>query len=514
MKERFLRLQFKMRNLSTGHRFYLSVISLIAMVLALIILLLNLFGVMNPAKTETDSTMNNQLQTFSEQASQNYDDLAAFAISFSRQLEDEIDRFLVKENMTFADLDGNPEKLQTLQDSLYDTVYLNMQLAPSSGAFYLLDASVNGQNDNDLYNGIYLKYINLYSENTVNNQISLYRGAYATGKNQNLSFHSAWQNEMESDFFETEQDAFKNGVHYRLSTTTALSETWERARYVYVPVYDNDKNIIGTCGFEVNDLLFQLTYDTDDVHADGMIRVLFDEIAGHYTGQFNAAGYAGNSETPVPLSLIQKGSETYIHFGTELYVGKTKEITLGGDSFILAVMMPENQYLHIVRRGQMKMVAIFFFVALFAAIFCYIMNKRYVSPILQYEDRLSSLEDAKRLAEAEAQKRKAAYEKALHEYEFAQTQIDLLSDMHKAEMSLDDYLYFVKNLDTLTPTERKIYDMYLEGKKGKEITEILNISENTLKFHNKNLYGKLGVSSRKQLIKLAALKQHEDGATK
>ena len=31
----------------------------------------------------------------------------------------------------------------------------------------------------------------------------------------------------------------------------------------------------------------------------------------------------------------------------------------------------------------------------------------------------------------------------------------------------------------------------------------LNIKENTLKFHNKNIYGKLGVTSRKQLIELS-----------
>ncbi len=31
----------------------------------------------------------------------------------------------------------------------------------------------------------------------------------------------------------------------------------------------------------------------------------------------------------------------------------------------------------------------------------------------------------------------------------------------------------------------------------------LNIKENTLKYHNKNLYSKLGVCSRKQLILLA-----------
>jgi DNA-binding CsgD family transcriptional regulator len=32
----------------------------------------------------------------------------------------------------------------------------------------------------------------------------------------------------------------------------------------------------------------------------------------------------------------------------------------------------------------------------------------------------------------------------------------------------------------------------------------LNIKENTLKFHNKNLYSKLGISSRKQLLSIAA----------
>lgn len=59
---------------------------------------------------------------------------------------------------------------------------------------------------------------------------------------------------------------------------------------------------------------------------------------------------------------------------------------------------------------------------------------------------------------------------------------------------------FLRGLDTLTPTERTIYEAYLSGASTKEILERLNIRENTLKFHNKNLYGKLGVCSRKQLI--------------
>lgn len=61
---------------------------------------------------------------------------------------------------------------------------------------------------------------------------------------------------------------------------------------------------------------------------------------------------------------------------------------------------------------------------------------------------------------------------------------------------------FARGLETLTPTERLIYDAYLAGTSTKEILVNMNIKENTLKFHNKNLYSKLGVSSRKQLLEV------------
>ena len=55
------------------------------------------------------------------------------------------------------------------------------------------------------------------------------------------------------------------------------------------------------------------------------------------------------------------------------------------------------------------------------------------------------------------------------------------------------------NVKGLTPTEKTIFDAYLQHMTTKEIMALLNIKENTLKYHNKNLYQKLGVSSRKEL---------------
>ena len=69
--------------------------------------------------------------------------------------------------------------------------------------------------------------------------------------------------------------------------------------------------------------------------------------------------------------------------------------------------------------------------------------------------------------------------------------------------------YFAAQRAALTPTERSIYQFYLEGKSTKEIMAELNIKENTLKYHNKNIYSKLGVSSRKQLVQFASLLHDE-----
>lgn len=50
--------------------------------------------------------------------------------------------------------------------------------------------------------------------------------------------------------------------------------------------------------------------------------------------------------------------------------------------------------------------------------------------------------------------------------------------------------------EELTPTERKVLAMIVKGNANKEIANNLDISENTVKTHVKNIFGKLGVSDR------------------
>lgn len=50
--------------------------------------------------------------------------------------------------------------------------------------------------------------------------------------------------------------------------------------------------------------------------------------------------------------------------------------------------------------------------------------------------------------------------------------------------------------ETLTPTEETVLRMIVGGMSNKEIAFALDVSENTVKTHNQNIFGKIGVSDR------------------
>lgn len=63
-----------------------------------------------------------------------------------------------------------------------------------------------------------------------------------------------------------------------------------------------------------------------------------------------------------------------------------------------------------------------------------------------------------------------------------------------------DAIAFLENLKLLTRTERIVLQHYVSGKNTTQTMEAMCITQNTLKYHNKNIYSKLFVSSRKELL--------------
>lgn len=71
-----------------------------------------------------------------------------------------------------------------------------------------------------------------------------------------------------------------------------------------------------------------------------------------------------------------------------------------------------------------------------------------------------------------------------------------------------DYLH--SHLADLTPAERTVYDLFVQGRTTPQILEELHITQNTLKYHSRNIFGKLDVASRKELRELALLPTQDE----
>lgn len=140
-------------------RFSLFLIVCLTAIIAILLLLLSLFGVLNPADSKLEHSLTQQLDYSFDRITRNMDQLAAYAVDFSKEMTVQINAM----NIPFDSLRNNPEALTELQYKTYTTVLSNMKLADCSGAFFMLNTTVNDSLNDTYYSGIYLKYANIGS---------------------------------------------------------------------------------------------------------------------------------------------------------------------------------------------------------------------------------------------------------------------------------------------------------------------------------------------------------------
>ena len=60
-------------------------------------------------------------------------------------------------------------------------------------------------------------------------------------------------------------------------------------------------------------------------------------------------------------------------------------------------------------------------------------------------------------------------------------------------------------IDSLTPSERQVVDLAAQGHGNREIAQQLYVTRRTVETHLTHAFGKLGVSSRSELVELLGL---------
>ena len=179
--------------------------------------------------------------------------------------------------------------------------------------------------------------------------------------------------------------------------------------------------------------------------------------------------------------------------GTERMKEIAGNISDGARAFLFA------EYKILVIFVAVLFVLIGLFITFFVVFCCIYFHRHILSPAFRQleEDRRES---RRRMDELQMERQQM------------QTELSRLADVCRNESVPDAFQTFVAGIPTLTKTEHRIFDGYAAGLRSREIVEQLDIKDSTLRFHNKNIYEKLGVSSLKQLQQFVAILNSGSGS--
>ena len=272
-----------------------------------------------------------------------------------------------------------------------------------------------------------------------------------------------------------------------------------------VPLIDSDGEIFGVCGFEVSAMLFKLAQMPDN-NSFSRIFCMLAPSSGDVidtSGAMFAGGYSAQNsfQNDRLLHIIkndqsfysyrEEGGQSFLgfHLPLELY---PKDSAFSDQKWVLALMIPEEDIKSIVVTNNLRLVLMFTLLMILGIIISSFLSRKYIKPIKQGLNIIKSREIA------EAPKTKVQEIDDL--IEFLASQNEELPDKAEEALPFSTVNEFAKNIKTLSPAERQVFNLYVQQYTAKEIASILCLSINTIKTHNKRIYAKLNVNSREELL--------------
>lgn len=503
-----------------------------------------LIGSFTGTKQRLCKTLTFQSEVFEKQIDTYYDNLAVMSIQLSQGTTTLLENFLEESSISFSDLNDSEAHISSLQDTLIEPLRRKLWEADCSGAFIMLDAHVNS----NIYGaelsrtGIYLQRNSLEMTDT---RVLLYRGLSDVGKEHECMPHRKWRLEFNTDFFPNYNElrskaALPLDQSYRITDVVVLPGTDQHVMLMTIPILSSSGEFYGFCGFEMNEGYFKQIFaqPSETERAVFCLSKSSDEPA--LSEKTLSAGvlneyYLEPSGNFSPKSF-GSGLVEYVGEDTS-YVGITKQMKLCPGECVssVSVLIPMQDYVNMSRGDTVRIVFLITVFAIAAVALALLFTQKYLKPLkrgleqirnkeysggtayaAEISDLFEFLAEQDRINEAELERIKREKADALSEvgeiktkYNEAARQNERLAYSRKDEIDPYDYENFKAGLKTLTEKETEIFSLYLSGKSAKEITELLGIKESTLKFHNHNMLSKLGVSSRKQMLRYAALAEHE-----
>ena len=512
IQEMFHQKRGKRASVDLGQRLHLHLLSLVVLLLSFALVLIVVFDLFSPRKTAIE-----QLELHMERSARRLDahfsNTAAHGIHFAEQLAREIERTLAERTISFNETLDNPELIRKLERDVYTLVYNSLRIADCSGAFVIFDTTVNSALPGAEHSrsGVYLKLANINTSKPVSPEVLLARGVQEIGRDNGHIFHNKWELEFTVSRMPFYSMLLQNASRsltdsYYYSAAMAFSGTWERMMLLCVPIVGEKGQVYGVCGFEINSLFFKLAH----AEMDGNYKRILGFVAQKQDNTINPAtglefgtqnGYfAGLGDSP--LSVIPKDGVNYYSQSRNGkdevdFVGLDREFFLSplsageGDFWVAACLVPKEDFDFMIYFSYAKLLMFcvtFFGFSLLAANF---VRKRYNVPILQGLDAI-----------------KTGISKKTYINEIDDLLEYLANNDSAQDVDVSLFYDFEENVKKLSRAETAVFNLYMDGYSAPDIAELLYVSINTIKSHNKSIYRKLNVSSRKELMVYAQMRKN------
>lgn len=498
-------------------RLFLFLVVLVLTMLIGVVAILFVSGTFSAGLSQSEKLVQNDLDYLSNGMSEQFGFLSQHVVEFSKSLSSRIEAQLEEKGYTTSNLQEHPDLLKEILFMEFERALSRVLRSNSSGGFIILDATINPAlaNAENYRAGLYIKNMepNIVSSSSPN--IHILRGHPSIARMNSLPLHAQWDMEFDirgASYYERPMQMARDlGNDHSLSELYywtppfIMPGTSEEVMLCSVPLIDSNGNVFGVCGLEISGMLFKLTYSPNNNTYNRSFSMLFlpEDGAIHTNKSMIAGGYSmrSSSKDLVSLRIIknkksfysyQAGEEnSFLGFHTPMKM-YPEDSAFRDEQWMIGIMIPKEDVVKSISRINLLLSSLLILLLTLGIILSFFLSRKYIRPIFQGFNIIKS--------------------KKIHEHpnvkipeindliEFLSTHDSTMQETNGDQIPLTLLEEFVNNTNNLSPAERDVFDLYVQGHTAKEIASILSLSINTIKTHNKRIYMKLNVGSRKELL--------------
>ena len=520
---RFLPFTLFFREGKRPLRMHLNVyfLSFVLLLLVILMTLLYIFDFLPASQKTIGEDMKEYLTIYERNISLHMGNIVAASQRMADDLTCTVESTLAKNKSVFENVSDNASLIGKLEYESTPLLIRSLRESRSTGAFIIFEATLNSALSKTATSrcGVYLKINTPVNFNTVQAPIVWLRGMPQVASQYRFAIHNNWDMEFDTssiscwnELLQEAKQSPKNS--YFFTKAHYLRGTWEKVLLICIPLLGKDGKVYGVCGLEISSLLFKLAHAHLSPSLTGLTGVLAlrqqnsDGVATLDTG----AGFQDGPALAVPedFSIYKVTVEKYYNRysdGNLVFVGREKPLRLAPipllgekSSWVAAVLLPQRQERNMLMHRHILVASflmIFLAVAVLLAMF---LSRCYAAPVLQGIYNARKKEEAGCTTQIRELDDLIAFMKAREQKLICQLGENASEEQNSEQVELSAYRMFINQIETLTKAERIVFDLYIAGLNSHEVANKLNLSINTIRTHNRNIYAKLNVTSYKEMM--------------